>query len=603
MLLLLLLLLLLLASSIFGSPAGAEARHEGIAMHGAPKYGDGFAHFDYVNPDAPKVGTLRLSANGTFDSLNPFIVRGQPAAYLTLVYESLMARSWDEPFSLYGLLAESVEVADDRSSIIFTLRPAAHWSDGVPVTADDILFSFNLLRSKGRPNHRTYYKKVIRAEKLGPRSVKFTFAAGATGAVDREMPLIMGLMPILPEHDWTHRDFDRTTWQIPVGSGPYKIEKVDPGRSITYSRDKNYWGGDVPAQIGLNNFDTVHIDYYRDEGISLEAFKAGQYDLRRESNPNRWATAYDFPAARDGRVRRERLEHHRPEPIEGFVFNTRRPPFSDAALRSALEYSFDAGWINQNLFHGQYHRSDSFFPNSELAAPTLPEGRELEILGAYREQLPPEIFTAAVTPPSTDGSEAALRDNLLRATDILQKAGYVWRDGKLYGMGDTQIAFEILLNDPLQEKVALTWTRALARLGIAARVHTVDSSQYQARLANSDFDVTVNKWINTLSPGNEQSIYWSSEAANQPGSRNYAGVRDPVVDALASAIPASTTREELVATTHALDRVLMAGHYVIPFYYLGADNFVYWAAHLHHPMPPPLCGSVQESWWLDPEGR
>lgn len=576
--------------------------HTGIAMDGDPKYADGFAHFDYVNPDAPKGGELRLNKNGTFDSFNPFNVIGQPAARVdALIYQSLMTRSWDEPFSLYGLLAESVEVADDRSSIIFTLRPEARWSDGLPVTADDVLFSFITLRDKGRPNHRTYYKKVDKAEKLDERHVKFTFKHDINGTIDRELPLLIGLMPILPEHDWKDRAFDRTTLRLPIGSGPYVISAYDPGRSITYSRKPDYWGRDLPEQKGLHNFNKIRIDYYRDENIAIEAFIGHQYDLRSEADPNKWATAYDFPAALDGRVKLEPFPHHRPEPAEGFVFNTRRAPFKDPALRAALEYTFDSEWINRNLFHSQYHRSDSFYANSELAAPVLPIGKELEILKSFGAQIPPSLLSEPVTPPSTDGGEKSFRDNLLKATAILKAAGYTWRNEKLYAPNASNpVTFQILLNDSANKKIALTWINALRQLGIDATVPPlVDSAAYQSRLSNFDFDVIIYKWINTLSPGNEQTIYWGSSAADQNGSRNYAGIKDPIIDALTNAIPATTTREDLVATVHALDRVLMAGHYTIPFYYIGADDYVYWTGQLRHPAVTSLYGIVLESWWSE----
>jgi len=597
--------LFLVAALVFALPvSAAEPKPQpAIAMHGAAKYKADFTHYDYVNPDAPKGGVLKLSANGNFDSLNPFVVRGQAAlglstGYLSLVYETLMARSADEPFSLYGLLAETVEVPEDRASITFNLNPKATWSDGQPVTADDVLFSFETLRDKGRPNHRTYYKKVAKAEKAGDRRVTFTFKPNAKGVVDREMPLIMGLMPILPRHDWQERDFNQTSLRVPVGSGPYVVAKVEAGRSITYKRNPAYWGRDLPVERGLHNFDVIHVDYYRDEGISLQAFKANQYDWRRENDPNRWATAYDFPAAHDGRVKLEDMPHHRTEPAAGFIFNTRRALFRDRVLREALGYAFDSAWINRNLFHDHYHRITSFFPNSELAAPPLPDAREKEILEPYGAQLPPEIFTAPVTPSETDGSEESLRSNLLKADALLRAAGYVTKDGQLFAPAKNQpVAFEILLSDPAEEKIALSWARRLKQLGVTVRVHTVDSAQYQARLAAFDYDVTTGKWINSLSPGNEQSFYWGSAAADQQGSRNYAGVKDPVVDALAAAIPEARTRDDLVAMTHALDRVLMAGRYMVPFYYLGADDVASWS-HLHHPNVMPPYGTVVESWWI-----
>ena len=392
------------------------------------------------------------------------------------------------------------------------------------------MFSYQILRDKGRPNHRTYYKKVASAEKLGERRVKFTFKRNASGSIDREMPLIIALMPVLPQHDWSGRDFNQTTLRFPIGSGPYKIEALDPGRSITYARDKNYRGRGVPAQSGMYNFDTIRIDYYRDESISLQAFKAGNSISTSRAIPINGRRLTIFPAAHDGRVRLERLEHHRTEPASGFVFNTRRELFKDAALRAALEYTFDFEWINKNLFHGQYHRTTSFFPNSELAAPPLPEGKELEILEKYKSQLPPAIFTELVTPPASNGGEDGLRDNLLKAEGILRQAGYTLKSDQLYTPSGTPVRFEILLGDPVGEKVALTWLRALKRLGIDARVHTVDSAQFQARMAAFDFDVTVARWFNSLSPGNEQTFFWA---------------RKPPISPAAAIIPASRIRSSM----------------------------------------------------------
>jgi microcin C transport system substrate-binding protein len=593
-------LFLILALLLFAAASRADgAPQQAIAMHGEPKYGAGFTHFDYANPDAPKEGTLKLGVTGTFDSLNPFIVRGVvplglSLGYMSLVYEPLMARSWDEPFSLYGLIAESMDVPSDRSNVIFNINPKARWQDGTPINADDVLFSWQILRDHGRPNMRTYYKKVEKAEKLGALCIKFTFARNTDHTIDREMPLIMGLMPIVPAHIWQNRAFDETSLQIPVGSGPYKVAQVDPGRSITYTLDPDYWGRDLPSQKGLYNFGEIHIDYYRDDNILLEAFKAGAFDWRREFDAGKWATAYDFPAAHDGRVKLERDEHHCTEPAYGFILNTRRKPFNDPALRAALEYTLDFDWINRTLFHNEYRRVASFFPNSELSAPPLPEGKELAILEKYRAQLPPDIFTQPVAPPDTGD----MRDNLLKASAMLRSAGYILRDNQLYAPdADMPVAFEILLSDPAEEKIALEWSRALKRVGITVRVHTVDSAQYQQRMAAFDFDVMAGRWINSLSPGNEQTIFWSSSAADQPGSRNYPGIKDPVVDALANAIPAAATREDLVATVHALDRVLMAGHYTVPLYYAGTDRVAYWTAHLRHPDIIPLYGTVLESWW------
>jgi microcin C transport system substrate-binding protein len=585
-------------------PANAAAPQPSLAMLGAPKYDATFTHFAYANPDAPQGGALKLGLVGTFDSLNPFIIRGKApmgieTGVFSLVYESLMTRSWDEPFTLYGLIAESVEVPEDRASITFNLNPKAHWQDGKPITADDVLFSYQTLRDQGRPNHRTYYKKVAAAEKLSDRRVRFTFKPNADGTIDRELPLIMGLMPVLPKHDWEGRVFNETTLKIPVGSGPYKIANLNPGRSITYARDPYYWATDLPVVKGLYNFATIQIDYYRDDGAALQAFKGGAFDLRREGGPTKWATAYDTQAVTEGKIKLAAFPHESPEPARGFALNARRPLFADKVLRKAVAYAFDSAWIDRTLFHGLVKRAESFFPGSELAtdATRPPEGEERAILEKYRAALPPEIFTESVASPSTTDEPESLRDNLLIAASLLKNAGYTLRNETLFTPQGALVSFEILLSDPADEKIALTWAHALKRLGIAATVRTVDSAQYQARLTSFDYDVTIAQWFNTLSPGNEQSAYWGSAAASQKGSRNYVGISDKIVDALATAIPASKTREDLVATTRALDRVLLEGAYVIPFFYRGADPIAYWQTRLDHPDHASLYGSILESWW------
>jgi microcin C transport system substrate-binding protein len=418
--------------------------------------------------------------------------------------------------------------------------------------------------------------------------------------MDREMPLIMGLMPVLPQHYWSGGLFNQTSLRFPVGSGPYKVVNVDPGRSITYERNPDYWGRDVPAQRGMYNFATVRFDFYRDDNMALQAFKAGQFDGRRETDPNKWATAYDGSAVDDGRIKLKRFEHHRPEAATGLIFNTRRPLFRDKVLREALGDAFDFDWINRSLFHGLYRRTESFFPNSELAATELPQGRERAILAKFRALLSPGIFTTPVAQSAADEGENAMRANLLKAAAKLKAAGYAVQKDALFAPDGAPVAFEVLLGDPSEEKVALEWARALKRLGIMARVRTVDSAQYQARLTSFDYDVTTGKWFNSLSPGNEQIFFWGSAAADQPGSRNYPGIKNPVVDALAKAIPEAKTREELVATARALDRVLLSGHYVVPFYYLGADFIAYWTTRVEHPEETPLYGPILETWWAKP---
>lgn len=580
--------------------SGFLPRSHAIAMVGPPLYSAIFSHFDYVNPLASQGGTLKLGVTGTFDSLNPFIVRGRAPYGLSssatfLVYERLMARCWDEPFTLYGLIAETVEVAEDRSAIIFNLNPNARFSDGNPVTADDVLFSYAELRDKGLPNHRTYYKKVRHAEKLSADRVLFVFAPDETGAVDREMPLIMGLMPVLPKHDWQDRDFSQTTARAPIGSGPYTVERVTMGRQIVYRRTPDYWAKDLPVQRGQHNFDKVQVDYYRDDSVSLQAFKAGQYDLRRETDPTKWATSYVLSKDNQKRLRMEKSEHRRTEPAYGYVFNTRRAFFADPLFREALQHSFDFDWVNKTLFFGEMKRVTSFFPNSELAATGAPTKQEIAILSLYKDKLPSDIFS--VEAPVNQGAESpSFRSDLLKARKLLEDAGYVVRDNALFSPTGTRVAFEILLSDPTEEKVALNWASSLRRLGIKVSVHTVDSAQYQSRLAAFDFDVTANRWMNSLSPGNEQAYFVGSAAADQKGSRNYAGIKDPVVDALAESLSKATTREELVSLARALDRVLMRGHYFLPLYYSGVDYVAFWD-HVSRPSRVSLYGDITETWW------
>ena len=580
-------------------PAAAEPA-PGIAMHGAPKYGADFKAFDYVNPEAPKGGTVRWATTGSFDSLNPFIVRGRaaPGAGVADLFESLMARAQDEPFSLYGLIAESIDTPPDRSWVEFRLRPEARWHDGSAITAADILFSWNTLRLHGRPNHRAYYGRVINAEAPDSRTVRFTFAPLPDGGYDRELPLILGLMPVLSEAWWRGRDFEATTLEPPLGSGPYRIASVTPGRSIEYRRVPDYWGRDLPVRRGTANADVVRFDFYRDDGVALEAFKAGEADIRRETNPTRWATAYDFPASRDGRVRLEALAHGRPEPMRGFVFNTRRPQFQDRRVRQALGLAFDFAWINRSLFHGAFKRSPSTYPNSELAATGLPDAQETALLAPFRAELPPELFTEPPPLPETDGSgPSGLRANLRAAQALLHEAGWRVAGGALVDAAGRPFAFEILLSAPADEKVALEFARALARLGVAARVRTVDSAQFQGRLDDFDYDVVLTQWISTLSPGNEQAIFFGSAAADLPGGRNYAGIRSKAVDALASSLGQAPDRASLVARLHALDRVLIWGFYAVPLYYLGEDRVASWC-WLHRPAVVPVYGFLPDVWWV-----
>ncbi len=593
-------LCLLLVAAYLGTAdswaASGEGPRNGIAMHGSPKYGADFSHLDYVNPDAPKGGVLRTAVTGSFDTLNPYIIKGVTPPGRQYVFESLLKRTWDEPFSLYGLIAESVEVPDDRSWVAFTLRPEARFHDRTQITVDDVIFSLETLRDKGRPNHRLYYSKVARIERTGPRAVKFYFSQDA----DREMPLILGLMPILSKAYYSKADFTKTTLDPPLGSGPYRIARVDPGRTVVYQRVDDYWGAHLPINRGQYNFDEILYDYYRDSIVALEAFKAGEYDIRRETDPKNWATAYDIPAVADGRIRLEELPHGRPAGMHAMVFNTRRALFQDRRVRQALGYAFDFEWMNKAYFHGNYTRTSSYFANSELASRGLPDPEELAILEPLRGRVPEEVFTAVYRPPATDGS-GNIRANLQRARALLAEAGWSVKNAQLVHAATGRVmAFEILLVRPTNERVALAFVRNLERLGIAVRVRTVDSAQYQYRVQDYDFDMVFKTWYVTLSPGNEQRYYWGSEAAESPGSRNLAGIMDPAVDTLVDLIADAPDRKSLIARTRALDRVLLWGHYIIPLYHQGTDRVVYWNK-FGRPMVTPVYGYVIEAWWSDPE--
>ena len=575
-----------------GAPA-AEAGSHGIAMHGPPKYGAGFEHFDYVNPGAPKGGEFRRARTGTFDSLNPFIVKGVRAYGGHLMFETLMRRAWDEPFSLYGLVAESIEVPDDRSSVTFVLRPEARFHDGSPITTDDVVFSWETLKERGRPNHRLFYRQVRRVERPGPRSVRFVFDSESP---DRELAMLMGLMPILSKSWYETVPFEETTLDPPLGSGPYRIESIDPGRSIVYRRDPGWWGRDLAVNRGQYNFDRIRFDYYRDADVMMEAFKAGDYDFRDEPSAARLATGYDFPAVADGRVKVERLAHGRPSGMRAFVFNARREIFADRTVRHALAHAFDFAWINQALLHGAYIRTRSIFDNSELGSRGVPEEGELALLEPHRDRLPPELFGAPYRPPGDGGS---VRANLREARRLLAEARWAVRGGELRRESDgLPMAFEILLVRPGNEKIALAFARNLERLGVEARVRTVDTAQYQNRRNGYDFDMLIYRWGMSLSPGNEQAFYWGAAAAGQEGTRNYPGVRDPVVDSLIKRMTNVRSREEFVDTIRAMDRVLLWGHYFVPLYHRNDDYVAYWDK-FGRPEATPLYGVVVEAWWED----
>lgn len=572
-------------------------RGHGLAMHGGLKYKAGFRSFDYVNPAAPKGGEIRLGAQGSYDSFNGFIIKGTAGIALGLTYDTLMVSSDDEPFSMYCLLCQSVEMPSDRSWVAFTLRADARWHDGKPVTVGDVIWTFETLKSKGAPFYRFYYGNVSKVKKTGPRTVRFSFSKGK----NRELPLILGQLPVLPKHYWQGRDFGSTTLEPPLGSGPYRIESFEPGRSITYQRVANYWGARHPVMVGQYNYDRIRYDYYRDTTVMVEAVKGGAIDYRYELSSRHWATSYDVAAVTDGRLVKERLSHGRSAGMQAFIFNTRRPIFRDRQVRRALAYAYDFEWTNKTLQFSQFKRSRSFFENSELAATGLPQGRERDILNRFSSRLPRELFSTEYQPPSTDGT-GNNRPQLRKALDILRSAG--WDINKetrklTHKRSGREMKFELLLADPKMERIVLPVKNNLARLGIEMSVRTVDSSQYIERRRKFDFDMIIGSWGQSLSPGNEQREFWSSKAANQEGSRNLAGLENSTVDQLIEMVIAAPNRAELVYRTRALDRVLQWQYIVIPHFYVPFDQMIFWN-RFSRPKTVPLMGANVMTWWIDP---
>src|SRR6202521_783347 len=578
---------------ILGGGARAEPQHA-IAMHGEPAHAAGFSHFPYADPNAPKGGRLTLASVGSFDSLNPLVVRGNAFQDVRrYVIESLMTRGADEPFTLYPLIAETIETDAERTYVTFHLDPRARFSDGKPVTADDALFSWELLRDKGRPNHRQYYSKVAKAEALDPLTVRFDFG----GAPDRELPLILGLMPVLPRHAVDVATFEETTMTAPIGSGPYRVGAVKPGASVTLTRNPDYWGRDLPVNRGLWNFDEIRLDFYREANGQFEAFKRGLYDFSVETEPLRWHEGYDFPAARDGQVIRDTIRTGLPQPAEFLVFNTRRPVFSDIRVRQALTLLFDFEWINRNYFFGLYARSASFFAGSELSAyGRAPDERERELLQPFASHIPADILEGSYRLPVSDGSgrdRAALRT----ALNLLSEAGYDL-DGTVLRQRATKtpLTFEILVTTRDQERIALAFARDLKRAGIEASVRAVDAVQFDQRRLGFDFDMIQNRWDQSLSPGNEQSFYWGSEAADNQGTRNYMGAKAPAIDAMIAAMLEARDRSAFVSAVRALDRALMSGFYAIPLFNVREQWIARWN-RIECPKATALTGYLPETWW------
>ena len=573
-------------------------------MHGAPALPADYTHMPYANPDAPKGGRLVQGLLGSFDSLNPLIVRGVAVQQLRgyafergYVYESLMTRGNDEPFTLYGLLARSVETDDARSYVTFHLDPKARFSDGQPVRAEDVLFSWALLRDHGRPNHRYYYSKVAKAEALDPLTVRFDFG----GVPDRELPLILGLMPVLPKHATDVATFEETSMAPPIGSGPYRVTAVNPGASVTFTRNPEYWGRDLPVNRGMWNFDEIRLDFYREANAAFEAFKRGLYDFRVETEPLRWHDGYDFPAARNGEVIRDTIKTGMPQPSYFLVFNTRRALFSDIRVRQALTLLFDFEWINRNYFFGLYTRAGGFFAGSELSAYGRPaDDRERELLRTFGPHIEPDILDGSYRLPVSDGSGRD-RVTLRSALSLLSQAGYDL-DGTVLRQRTTKTAltFEILVATRDQERIALAFARDLKRAGIEVTVRSVDAVQFDQRRLAFDFDMIQNRLDQTLSPGNEQSFYWGSEAADNQGSRNYMGAKDPAIDAMIAAMLRARERPDFVSAVRALDRTLMSGFYAIPVFNAGEQWIARWN-RIERPKATALSGYLPETWWLKPD--
>jgi len=578
-----------------GAQIAAEPAH-GLALYGDPALSKGFESLPYADAKAPQGGRIIYGERGRFDSLNAFTVKGRaPWAMRTHVFESLMARSWDEPFTVYGLLAETVDVAEDMKSVTFSLHPDAAFSDGTPVTPDDVIFTMEILRDDGRPNFGTYYKRIESVEATGERDVTFTFLAP-----ERELPLLLGLMPIHARSDWEGRDFSETTFVEPLATGPYRIKSYEAGDRITLEKRDDYWGKDLPVNRGIHNFDEVTYLYFRDDNALWEAFKAGVVEQRREVDPALWLDGYDFPAMEDGKIERGDITHGRATGMEGFVFNTRRPLFEDRRVREALLHAFDFEWINSALNRGAYERIQSYYANSRLGASGPAEGIERDLLEPFADDLPEGAMEGDFALPVTNG-DGRNRTGLRRAARLLRDAGWRIEDGALRNEAGDPFAFEILLRSSGDnEKVAASFARSLERLGIDMSIRMVEGAQYQARINAYDYDMMVRRWWLTLSPGGEQEFYFGSEGVTKEGTRNYMGAKNPAIDAMIETMLATDNEETYVASVRALDRVLTSERYVIPFWYEPVDRFAWWKP-LAKPERSALYGYRPEVWWRNPE--
>lgn len=584
---------LLAATGIGGRLASSAPARHAIAMHGEPAWGPDFNSPSYANPAARKGGQLVHGVLGTFDSLNPLIVKGLVLSQIRgYVIESLLARNYDEPFTLYGLLARTVETDAERTYVTFTLDPNAKFSDGKSVTVEDVIFSWQLLRDKGRANYRTFYSKVAKVEEIGPGKVRFDLSR----ADDRELALIIGLMPVLPKHAVNAAAFEETSFEPPIGSGPYVVGAVDPGRSVTLKRNPNYWGRDLPINRGLWNFDEIRYDYFRDANVHFEAFKKGLFDVRLELDPGRWVTAYDIPAVRDGRIVKETFQNGLPKG-SGLVFNTRRPIFADVRVREALSLLFDFEWVNHNLYFDRYRRTGSYFEGSELSSRGRPaDARERGLLARFPNVVRADVLAGTWSPAVTDGTGRD-RATLKRALALLDAAGYALVGTELRARrGGAPLSFEILVTTKDQERLGLAYSNQLRRAGITVQVRMVDAVQFEHRRINFDFDMMEYRWEQSLSPGNEQAFYWGAAAADQDGSRNYMGVKSPAIDAIIAALLKARDRDDFVAAVRALDRVLISGFYTVPLFHASEQWVARWDM-VQHPAVTSLYGYLPETWW------
>jgi microcin C transport system substrate-binding protein len=595
------------AAAVATTPAHAQSepawRHA-LSLFGDIKYPPDFKRFDYVNPDAPKGGVVRMISIGTFDNFNIAVmgVKGSIAPAAIMIYETLMTRSQDEITTEYGLLAEGAAHPDDFSWVIYRLRKEARWHDGKPVTPEDVMFSIEVLK-KHSPMYASYYRHVVKTEKTGDRDVKFTF----DGPGNRELPTIVGELPVLPKHYWEgsdsqgkKRDVSATTLEVPLGSGPYRIKEFVAGRSVTLERVKDYWGASVPAQVGQNNFDEMRFEFFRDNLVALEAFKADQADWITENSAKQWATAYDFPAVAEKRVLKEEFPINDSGRMQAFAFNLRRDQFKDARLRRAFNYAYDFEEMNKQLFFGQYKRINSYFEGTDLACSGLPQGQELQILESLRDKVPAEVFTTPYQNP-VGGNPESVRANLRESARLLKEAGYEVRDRKLVDPAGQPVTVEILVQDPSAERIALFFKPSLERIGVTTSIRIVDDAQYENRLRSFDFDMIIDQWGESLSPGNEQREFWGSQMADQPGSRNTIGIKNPAVDALIDQVIFAKDRAGLVAATHALDRVLLWNFYVVPQFTYGFSRYARWDRFGHAELPKYARSGLPALWWYDAE--